>query len=118
MGVLTGHVIRGRRNPRHLGLPARLRRTRKEAGIPATKLSVEAGLSKSAVYFLERPGRVPGVDLVEGLANVLKISPSFLAFGEHHPYVVAASPRHHGLPERLVTIREARGLSRNALGVQ
>ena len=58
----------------------RLKRARKELGLTARALSQAAGAGKSIVSILEGGGgRVPRLPTVERLADVLHLSPSFLA---------------------------------------
>lgn len=75
-------MIRGRKNPLHLGLPARLKAARKAADVARQPLSLAAGLASTAVQRIEQERRVPGVDTVEMLAIALSVSPCWLAYGE------------------------------------
>jgi transcriptional regulator with XRE-family HTH domain len=73
---------------------------------------------------IEQEGRVPGVDIVERLAEVLRISPGWLAYAplqEVTPETTSAS-RQEGAPllcaemgARLRALRQERGLSLRAL---
>ena len=65
---------------------------------------------------LEGPGRIPRVDTVEKLANVLRVSACFLAFGVEQPCQAGADSLSAGLPARLAQLRQERGLSRMELG--
>jgi transcriptional regulator with XRE-family HTH domain len=112
--ILTG-VTRGRKNPLHFGLPARLEAARFAADLALHTLALDAGLSYSAAYQVSAGG-VPGIDTVERLANVLKVSPSFLAYGEAHEWTPAPAPRHEGVRGRLEQMRLARGMGRKPLG--
>lgn len=76
---------------------------------------MRAGLSHNTVQRIEADGQVPGVDTLELLADVLKVSPCWLAYGEAHDYKPATVPLHSGLPERLRRARTQAGLSMRAL---
>ena len=80
-GMLLGDVVRGRRNPLYLGLPARLKRARENLSFDSVATS--AGLfDGSTVFLLERKqGHVPRLDTVERVAYALGLSPAFLAYG-------------------------------------
>lgn len=108
-------MVRGKKNPRHLRLPERLASARLAADLAQHTLALSAGLSYSAVFQVES-GHVPGVDTVEKLANALRISPAFLAYGEEHPFVATDALRHHGLGPRLQRLREHQKLTRKGLG--
>ncbi len=64
------------------GMPARLKRTRKERGLNPTALGKMAGLSRTAVTDLESGRSAPHVDTIERLARALDVSPAWLAFGD------------------------------------
>lgn len=111
-------MTRGRQNPRHWTLPTRLKRARKALGLTALALSQAAGLGKSLVSILEGGGgRVPRLLTVERLANVLHLSPSFLAFGVgvELPYVPTPEPRCAGFADRLRAELDRRDLAVRAL---
>ena len=79
-------------------------------------LSLAAGLSNNTVHGIEHSSRVPSVETLERIANVLKVSPCWLAFGEEQPFTAAAELRSAAIGERLRAAREQRGLSRHVLG--
>lgn len=113
--MIRGGVVRGRRNPVHYGLAKRLREARASAGVAPARLSLDAGLAKNTVLYIEDAGRVPLLDTVERLARVLKISPCILA------YDVDALPQGGealtcaAVGERLRQVRTARGQGLRAL---
>lgn len=127
-------MIRGRPNPRHQTIARRLKLARLAREITPSRLALTAGLSNPAVRRIEEEGRVPGVDVVERLARVLRTSPGWLAFdvrpaplpaaGEEAAALPPAGPDAAvegapllcaGLGERLRGLREERGLPRKAL---
>ncbi len=60
--------------------------------------------------------RIPAIDTLERLANVLKISPCWLAFGIQEPWSEPAGLRCLSIPARLKGERERQGISLLALG--
>src|SRR5438270_864553 len=116
MCVLPGRVTRGRKNPLHFGLPRRLKRERKQAKLARSRLALTAGLSINVVGNIEERVNVPGVDVVEKLADALHVSPCLLAYGEEHPHEATTAARYSGLPMRLRQAREFRLLGLRALG--
>jgi len=115
----TGSLTRGVRNPLHFTLGERLKKARVAAGVVPSILCKQLGLSNDTIGRIER-GRVPGVDVLEKLARGLRLSPCALAFGVDVPYVEepqGAPLRCEGIGERLRTMRELAGLSKNALGI-
>lgn len=137
--VLPGGVVRGRKNPLHYGLPLRLKRARTAAELSRRALAERAGVADGVARYIEDgKQRAPGVDTVERLARGLGVSPCWLAYGDEGPLPFlqkrpqAEQPAYQGadvsiaieggpllcegLPLRLQAAREARGLSRRALG--
>ena len=105
-------MVRGRRNPLHFGLPARLKRAR--ANLSFNSVAAASGLSDgNTIFQLERKaGHVPRLDTVERVAYGLGLSPAFLAYGIESD---ASQPkdglRCEGVASRLRQTRIARGLS-------
>lgn len=66
---------------RCLEIGSRLRLAREGIGMSGRKTSQAAGLSIETAHSIESTGRMPGIDTVERLASVLRVSPSWLAFG-------------------------------------
>lgn len=109
-------MVRGRANPRHWTLPARLKRARRAAGLTALVLSQAAGVGKSLVSILEGGGgRVPRIHTTEQLARALGVSPAWLAFGIELPFEPATELRSKGFAARLSEARRERGLSMRAV---
>jgi len=116
--MLPTRVVRGRKNPGYVTLPARLCRTRKAAGMSAAALSVQAGVSKRVASQIEAGLRVPRLPTIELLADALRVSPAHLAFGVDVPWEVreGGALRCAGLAWRAKQAREARGLSLREVG--
>lgn len=109
-------MVRGKKNPGFLKLPARLKQARRAAGLDCQALSIKAGLSPNVVFYIERNERVPRLDVVEQLAVALGIEPGWLAFGRSSQIEPHDKPDDSRIATRLRFAREARGLSANALG--
>lgn len=62
------------------GMAERLQAIRTERELTKAALAERAGLSSGAILGIERGGQA-GVDTVEALAKVLRVSPAWLAFG-------------------------------------
>lgn len=109
-------MIRGRKNPLHFGFAERLRRRRKSAALTAGGLAAAAGLGRNSLYGLELGERIPRVDTVELLADALRVSPCWLAFGIDLEWTQVNVRRCGELPQRLRQARTGRALSSRALG--
>jgi len=116
--VLPTRVVRGRKNPAHLTLPERLRKMRKAAGMPATVLSRAAGIGENATASVETGKWIPLLDTIERLADALRVSPAYLAFGVDVPWDEREREelRCAGLAQRAKEAREAHGLSLREVG--
>jgi len=110
--MLPRSVVRGRKNPSYLMLPARLRKARSAAGLDLKQLSLAAGLSHNTAFSIESGARVPSVVTVAAIAKVLAVSSSWLAFGETQTPPASAPEM---LGDRLKQRREALGLSYRAV---
>ena len=111
--MLPGRVVRGRQNPLHWKQPARLRKARKASKLSASALALAAGVNNSSVAHLEAGVGVPRLSTVERIANALKLSPAYLAFGTEGPWepMEGVALRCNGLAARAREARTARGLS-------
>jgi len=79
-------------------------------------LSLAVDMSMNASWGLEAGGRIPRLDTVEKLAKVLNVSPCLLAYGIEAPCQPAGQLLSAGLSDRLLRLRQERGLSRRQLG--
>ncbi len=66
---------------RSSAIGARLRQARESANLSGRKASQLAGLAIDTAHSIESTGRMPGIDTVERIANVLKVSAIWLAYG-------------------------------------
>lgn len=115
--MLPSAVVRGKKNPGFLKLPARLKKARSAAGLDCQALSLKAGLSPNVAFYIERNDRVPRLDVVEQLAAALDLEVGWLAFGWADETTSHGKPDHTGVSARLSSARNERGLSANALGL-
>lgn len=109
--MVPGRVVRGRQNPLHWKFSERLKRARREKNVTAEALSVAAGVSNSAVSHLEAGSRLPRLPTLERIANALRVSPGWLAFGADAQFDPVDGLRCTLLAERLAATRTARGWS-------
>lgn len=113
--MLPRDVVRGRKNPSYMTLPARLRRAREDAGLDLKQLSLRAGLSHNTAFSIERGARVPAIDTVAALAQVLSVRADWLGFGEGQPSPLPELDHSSSLANRLRDTRIAQGLSYRAV---
>jgi transcriptional regulator with XRE-family HTH domain len=109
-------MTRGKANPLHTKLPARLRRCRKSRKLSGSALSTAAGVGRHAVLQIEAGTRVPRLPMLERLADALQVSSGWLAFGIPGDWEAAAELRCAGLERRFSEARQALGLSNKDLG--
>ena len=103
-------MVRGSPNPLHFGLPARLRKVRKQAGLTRTAVAQRAGCDPKAAVKIEAGERLPTVGTIARLASGLGLSPGWLAFGlgEQHSEVPAVTTESMGARLQAVRIEQAR----------
>lgn len=113
--LLTTVLTRGRKNPTHWKLPERLRRERKQRQLSAAALSRAAGVGTNTVSQIEAGQRLPRLPVVERIANALKISAGYLAYGQQDEWEPIAELRCKGLSGRLIEAQATLGLSLRAV---
>lgn len=115
--MLPRDVVRGRKNPLYMGLPARLKKARTAAGYDRKILTQMASLADGSVILgLEQRQRIPRLDTVERLADALGLSPSFLAFGIATEVGERSNVlRCEGVPGRLRSARIQKDMTMRAL---
>lgn len=74
-------VAQGKKNALWMGLPDRLKRARKAAGLSQRALARCAGCSENVPRFVESRANRPGINIVEKLAAGLGVPVCWLAFG-------------------------------------
>lgn len=110
--VSTSAVVRGRKNPGHVTLPQRLRKARKAARLTPGALSRLAGVGPSTAAMLEADVRLPRLPIAERLADVLRVSAGWLAFGTD----LSWAPR-EGSELRCATVSQRAKAARCLLGL-
>ena len=104
-------VVRGSPNPGYFGLPARLKKTRQDAGLSRLALAERVGGSHATVGYLESGQRWSSLGTVARLASALGCSAVWLAYGLGAPQE-AGTVDIAGLGSRLVSVRTERGLTK------
>lgn len=114
--MLPKRVVRGRKNPLHVGFAERLRRTRQASSLSFTALAQKAGISNATTTStLEHGKNIPRVDTVEKLARALRVSPAWLAFGVVPIGEASSAPGYIGLGPRLREVRKQQDFSLRAM---
>ena len=108
-------MVRGRRNPRHLGLPARLRKARKSAGLTRNLVVQKIGGDQTAPREIETGHRIPTVGTLARLASALGVSAGWLGYGLCEQTTNAPAATTDGMGVRLAAVRIERGLTKVAL---
>jgi len=108
-------VVRGQKNPLHFGLPTRLRRAVKDAGLTRTGLAQRAGVSHPVVSSLDAGHSLTTVSTLVRLAMALGVSAGWLAFGMGERLACPPASAADGMAERLRATRAIRGHSRMEL---
>lgn len=75
------NVPQGKKNPLWMGLPTRLKKTRRRADLSMRQCATMAGVTHALIGNVETRGAVPGIDVVERLANALGVPSTWLAYG-------------------------------------
>lgn len=108
-------MVRGSPNPRHLGLPARLRKARKESGMTRKALGQKVGRDSEVAANIEAGQRLPTVGTLARLASALAVSAGWLAYGLGDMGVNNSAATTDGMAERLQAVRTEQGLTKAAL---
>ena len=108
-------MVRGSPNPLHFGLPARLRRVRKQAGVKPSALSTKVSRDTEVTADIEAGQRIPTVATVARLASALGVAAGWLAYGLGEQVIRGAASTTDGMGARLSAIRTERGETKAAL---
>lgn len=111
----VGLMVRGSPNPRYFGLPTRLRRARKYAGLTRTALAQRVGGDQTTALDIETNRRLPTVGTVARLATGLGVSAAWLGFGLGDMVTEEPPATCNGMGERLQSVRQGQGYSKAAL---
>lgn len=108
-------MVRGSPNPLRFGLPARLRRVRKQAGVKPSALSTKVSRDTEVTADIEAGQRIPTVATVARLASALGVAAGWLAYGLGEQVIRGAASTTDGMGARLSAIRTERGETKAAL---
>ena len=108
-------MVRGSPNPLHFGLPARLRKTRKQSGLTPSALGPKVGLDPHVAANIEASERIPTVGNLARLALALGVSAGWLGYGLGEQFTDGKAATTDGMGARLASVRTERGLTKVAL---
>ena len=108
-------MVRGSPNPLHFGLPTRLRKTRKQAGLSPSALGPKVGLDPHVAANIEARERLPTVGNLARLASGLGVHAGWLGYGLGEQNADERTATADGMGERLSALRTERGLTKAAL---
>lgn len=109
-------MVRGSPNPRHLGLPARLRKARKKSGLTRAALGPKVGRDSDVAAYIESGQRLPTVATVARLAWGLGVSAGWLGYGLGDESADGPAATTDGMGARLRAVRVDKGLTKAELG--
>ena len=105
----------GRKNPLYFGMAARLKESRRQAGLKLLPMAQKAGLATATGRDIELGHRLPTTATIVRLAIALHVSAAWLAYGIGEANDDDPSQITDGMGTRLAAIRTERKLSRAAL---
>ena len=108
-------MVRGKKNPSHLGLPTRLKRTRRRCGLKQRPLAIRAGIAPSTVGDIENGTQIPTAGSVARLACALSVSAAWLGFAIGEVITDEGAATCDRMGERLRLARVERGYTKAAL---
>jgi len=109
-------MVRGSPNPRHLGLPARLRKARKQSELTHLALAKKAGVSEATALYVQKGQQLPTVGTIARLASALSVSAAWLAFGLGDIDSESPAATCKDMGARLQEVRVERGHTKASLG--
>ena len=109
-------MVRGQKNPAHVGLPSRLKAARRLGDIKHRPLANAAHIAPSTVGAIERGLQIPTVGKIAQLASALRVSAAWLGFGIGDMLTEDAIATCEGMGERLQAVRVERAVSKAELG--
>lgn len=109
-------MVRGSPNPRHLGLPARLRKARKESGMARKALADKAGRDSKVAALIEDGQRLPTVGTIARLASVMGVSAGWLGYGLGDSRIDGPAATTDGMGARLAALRGEQEHTKASLG--
>ena len=107
-------MVRGSPNPKHFGLPARLRKARAQSGLTSMAVAAKAGVSDATVRQVATDERLPTVGTIAKIAAALGVSAPWLAYGLGDTTADSAATC-EGMGLRLQTVRVERDHTKASL---
>ncbi len=108
-------MVRGSPNPLHFGLPLRMRKARKSAGLTRNVVVQKIGAGQTAARDIESGERVPTVASVARFASTLGVSAGWLGYGLGEQHTACPGSTTDGMGARLALVRIECGFSKAAL---
>ena len=111
-------MVRGSPNPLHFGLPARLRKARKQLSQKRMVRSVRTGRELELASYVESGQRIPTVGTVSRLAAALGVNAGWLGYGLGDQPADNSPATTDGMGARVQALRIERRLTKVALARQ
>lgn len=109
-------MVRGQKNPAHVGLPSRLKAARRLRDIKRRPLADAAGIAPSTVGDIEMGRQIPTVGKVAQLASALSVSAAWLGFGIGEMQSKDTMATCEGMGTRLQAVRVEQAITKAELG--
>jgi len=109
-------MVRGQRNPAHVGLPSRLKAARRLRDVNHRPLATAANIAPSTVGAIEKGLQIPTVGKIAQLASALSVSAAWLGFGIGEMLTDDSRSNCDGMGGRLQAARMERAISKAELG--
>jgi transcriptional regulator with XRE-family HTH domain len=109
-------MVRGLKNPAHIGLPSRLKAARRLRDIKRRPLADAAGIAPSTVGDIEMGRQIPTVGKIAQLASALSVSAAWLGFGIGEMQLEGRTATCEDMGARLQAVRVERAVTKAELG--
>lgn len=109
-------MVRGQKNPAHVGLPSRLKAARRLRDIRRRPLADAAGIAPSTVGYIEMGRQIPTAGKIAQLASALSVSAAWLGFGIGEMLIEDTTATCDGMGARLQAVRVERAITKAELG--
>ncbi len=108
-------MVRGKMNPLHFGLAARLKQARRQSGLKRLPLSEKGGISDTTIADIEAGTQTPTVGMIARLATALSVAAHWLAYGLGDETAEATPATCDGMGARLQLARTTQGHTKASL---
>ena len=108
-------MVRGSANPKHLRLPLRLKKARKQSGLTRMALAQLSEVSTPTALYVETGQQIPTVGTIARLASALAMSAAWLAYGIGEQVIEGPPIDCSGMGARLRTARAEQGHTKASL---